>query len=227
MKKLNFETLENLKEIMQVFGDPETGEGATIEPDNLKELVNHAGFENWLDLCTAWLEASNYRYDDQKEVWVDEENGGEEVEGDPSEIVVNGGYELDVLEWSREENRDKFQEALRNWREERKNQILTSQKANEIFAKEAAERWKLDYDEVLANLETDGRLGWKIRHALLDWDTDLFDMEDPETGESLVPKMLSVSHARHTLTNYDSINKRGMDEFEVDELRREANRQAR
>lgn len=74
--------------------------------ESLSDNKNSSVF-NFMDLCEAWLDASGFRWDDEKEMWYDEDNkeyleGSENV--DAETLVFNLNYQEDVLVWAFENN---------------------------------------------------------------------------------------------------------------------------
>ena len=74
----------------------------------------------------------------------------------------------------------------------------------------------IDVDLVLENLETDGYTGVYICSQVRKG-----NKPNPEKIENM-----QIAQMRHVLTDYDDIDKRGMTDYEVRELRRRANEMA-
>lgn len=212
---MNIEKIKNqVKEIRKAV--PFTNEDE-------KEFLEVLGLEKLNDYGKEWLlKDGDFIFIEEKNKLIDMVEKEEYEEA--SIAIYNNGWESDFVFWLLEKDDIEIKIVLLDWREKREREFLTLDEVNKIFAKEAEKRWGLDYEEVLENLRTDGKIGWEIRYALLGEETSLFDHEDPITGEWLVPKMLRVSHCRHTMTDYDNIDKTFLSEDEVDQLRKEANK---
>lgn len=70
--------------------------------DSLRDRGKTSVF-NFMDLCEAWLEAFGFRWDEDKEMWYDEDNqeyvkNSENI--DAETLVFNLNYQEDVLVWA-------------------------------------------------------------------------------------------------------------------------------
>ena len=210
---MKFEEIKNkIKEIENSYPDN----------DDFYKILSEKN--DWEDFCEEWAKESGFVYDDDQGGWVDPQNNNKFCGDTASSIVCNGNYKYDVVDWIFSKNEELKEEILKEWQKKKIEELLEKPENQEVLAEEISKKWNLKKNQVLANLKTNGRLGIGLRNAVLGWKTEIFELRDPNTNEWLVPKMLETSHFRHTMTKYDQIDKSQMDDFEVDELRKKANR---
>ncbi len=174
------------------------------------------------EICQKWLEKSGFKFDEDKNCWVDTENDNEEAGETAVEAVSNGGYENDTLQWifdNDEKIREDLLERLDVELEERKIQEILN---DDEKMREIAQKYNLEEKSLIRNAKTGGKISRRLVLAYLGIDFGILELAD-EDGNWLVPKLLAVSNYRHNFTDYDEIDKSNLDEFEVDEIRRRAN----
>lgn len=200
-------------------------EEADIFPD-FRDVVKVILPEELSFFSEQFLSRFGIVFDAEKGVFVDTQEGREYEEYDTAWGIILQDFFLDDFEnFLKKENEEDFQEYVQKWRDSVAQEIFQTSEFMEFVAREAEDMFGLSYVEVLNNLRTNGVIGAKLRNYILEINDEILEFQDPETDEWLVKKALAVSHYRHTMTDYDRIDKSMMDEFAVDELRKQKNRE--
>jgi hypothetical protein len=104
------------------------------------EAQDAFSFEEVNDLCEKWLEAFGFKFDEEKDTWIDLENDNAEKGEDPMSVVIEGGYQRDFERWlfdDYEESRDTLLYVLEKEKEERKMQKMLEDEEANLTANEA------------------------------------------------------------------------------------------
>lgn len=216
-------TIEDLKTLVEKLGgkDEETAE---IVPET-KEIIRMIPFEELADLHEAFLEKIGIVFSEEKERFIDLQEGREYEPEKDATSIVSEEFAAEFKFFFEEEAKEVKESYAREWRRRVLDELYSLNAFLEIVAERASEMFSLPRQAILGNLRSRGKIGAGIRDCVLGISSEILEFRDPETDEWLVPKALEVSRFRHEQTNYDLIDKSFMNEFEVEELRKEKNRE--